>query len=572
MIDPSRSFRTVIFYCFLNQHYPADYFTFRIYVRKGKLLIMVAPAAATCFRCVLCVCLARCVLAGLTRRIFPAAQVEVYNQDSGFLGILDPKELSVVPIGPMSIDEVVGSAAERFQKSLWRFPDFLEDYHINPSNLTLQSLKRIEIHVISPDTRLVHGVDESYGLSIDKESTKILLRCKTVFGAVRGLETLSQLMEFGWMNENDQPVYIISMIPLFIADAPSYAYRGLMIDTSRHYLPMELILDNLDAMAMNKLNILHWHLTDSQSFPYKSESYPELAMKGAYHPKRIYTTTDIQKVIKEAYLRGIRVIPEVDMPGHTTSIGKSHPELMSHCPVPSEPLDPSNPSVYKFVENVYTDLKNLFPDSFIHVGGDEVNFDCWKKSPNIRKWMYDKNMTDVVDAYEYFETHLLQIVVDKLEKSPIVWQEVFNLNLSLPENAIVDVWKGFDRDTVEKATNASFQVILSGCWYLDHLHDTWKTFYDCDPRDFNGTVDLMIGGHASMWGEMVDPSNFISRVWPRASAVAERLWTGDVSGDVKASIDERIHKFRCRMIQQGFAASPTRPGCCPSEALYRAVY
>ena len=101
MIDPSRSFRTVIFYCFLNQHYPADYFTFRIYVRKGKLLIMVAPAAATCFRCVLCVCLARCVLAGLTRRIFPAAQVEVYNQDSGFLGILDPKELSVVPIGPM---------------------------------------------------------------------------------------------------------------------------------------------------------------------------------------------------------------------------------------------------------------------------------------------------------------------------------------------------------------------------------------------------------------------------------------------------------------------------------------
>ena len=111
-------------------------------------------------------------------------------------------------------------------------------------------------------------------------------------------------------------------------DEPSFEYRGLLIDTSRHYLPLNLILANLDAMSMNKMNVLHWHLTDSQSFPFKTNSIPEVADKGAFHPKMVYTTSDIENIVNEAYLRGIRVIPEIDMPGHTQAIAKSHPELM----------------------------------------------------------------------------------------------------------------------------------------------------------------------------------------------------------------------------------------------------
>ena len=159
------------------------------------------------------------------------------------------------------------------------------------------------------------------------------MRARTVFGVVRGLETLGQLLQFGWMsNKKDDdtggPIFVIHGIPLSIKDGPSFEYRGLLIDTSRHYLPLNLILDNLDAMSMNKMNVLHWHLTDSQSFPYKTKSSPEVAAKGAFHPKLVYTTSDIQSVVHEAYLRGIRVVPEVDMPGHTQSIAKSHPELM----------------------------------------------------------------------------------------------------------------------------------------------------------------------------------------------------------------------------------------------------
>jgi hexosaminidase len=499
-------------------------------------------------------------------RVFPAAQVEMYEAKGDILGIVKRNALSISVFGPVDVHKVTDPAIRRFQESLERLPDFKEEYEGPPDGFALHDIQMVEIHVKSPDMKLYQGVEESYDIVINDTSSLATLRAPTVFGALHALETLTQLLEFGWI-EAGEPVFVIRGIPLVIADQPSFEFRGLMIDTGRHYLPINLILANLDAMAMNKMNVLHWHLVDRESFPYQTKSYPEIAEKGAYHPKRIYTTKDIQTVIDEAYLRGIRVIPEIDMPGHTNAIAKSHPELMSHCPLPSEPVDPTNPDIYGFVETIYKDLKDLFPDEYVHVGGDEVNFDCWAKSKKISKWMKQHNMTDTVDLYEYFETRLLRIV-DKLDKTPIVWQEVFNLNLTIPKNTIVDVWKGFDRETVEQATNQSFRVILSGCWYLDHLNQNWKDFYDCNPKDFNGTVELMLGGHASIWGESVDASNFMSRVWPRASATAERLWTGDVSNGAEKTIFERIRQFRCRMVQRGFAAGPTEPGSCPHEVPY----
>lgn len=211
-------------------------------------------------------------------------------------------------------------------------------------------------------------------------------------------------------------------------------------------------------------------------------------------------------------------------------------------------------------------MSEIFPDKYFHVGGDEVDLSCWQNSNSISSWMKQHNMTKTVELYEYFETRLLDIVNNQ-NKTPIVWQEVFNLNLTITKNTIIDIWKGFDQKAMEEATTRGFKVILSGCWYLDHLEDDWGTFYKCNPANFTGDVDLLIGGHASMWGEYVDASNFISRVWPRASAVAERLWTGNVSLAQK-NIKQRIHNFRCRMVQQGFAAEPIGPGFCPHEVPY----
>lgn len=480
--------------------------------------------------------------------------------------------MNIATVGPETITEIMDATKERFFASLSRFPDFFEEYSVNPSDKTLVEIKDVHVYVESPHIKLYQGVPEDYDLEIPSDAPEFTIKATTVFGAVRAFETLTQLLDFGWIDTNGDPIFVVRAgFPLFIHDEPAFVFRGLMIDTSRHYLPLNLILNNLDAMAMNKLNVLHWHLTDSQSFPYQTKSNPELSQKGAYKPQLIYTTKDIQTVIYQAYLRGIRVIPEVDMPGHTAAIANSHPEIMSHCSFPSEPLNPTKPGVYDFVETIYKDLDDLFPDEFVHVGGDEVNFDCWDKDVDISKWMKEHNMTDAVQLYEYFETRLLDIVDNTVGKTPIVWQEVFNLNLTITNDTIVDVWKGFDKVTMEQATNQSFRVILSGCWYLDHLNDKWQDYYECYPRDFNGTSDMMelvMGGHASMWGEHVDASNFISRTWPRASAAAERLWTGDVSSGARSNINERIHSFRCRMVQQGFAAGPTGPGFCSHEVPY----
>lgn len=265
----------------------------------------------------------------ISHRIFPAAQEETYNNDDeGVLGTVCLKHLSILSFGPNGIEKVVDPAIHRFQKSLLRFPDFKDDYQENPSNATLYGIDTLEIHVSSPNLDLFQGVDEGYSLLIKDYTSSAILRAKTVFGAVHGLETMGQLLNFGWISNTGVPVFVIHGIPLYIKDEPSFEYRGLLIDTSRHYLPLNLILANLDAMSMNKMNVLHWHLTDSQSFPFKTNNIPEVADKGAFHPKMVYTTSDIENIVTEAYLRGIRVIPEIDMPGHTQAIAKSHPELM----------------------------------------------------------------------------------------------------------------------------------------------------------------------------------------------------------------------------------------------------
>ena len=543
----------------------------------------------------------------------------------------DRKDGNANDDGVKKVTTFLESAVGRFQQSyLQNYPDFhdnVDDYppiHPTPT-IIVRPITSLTIIVNSTNMTLYHTVPENYTLRITPTANStipvetkmdtvtnnsvgdvsITLHATTVFGIVRGLETLGQLLDFGWMEQTKNTVddlntdttdamigiFVIrdNILPLYIYDAPSFAYRGVMIDTARHYLPIHLIVDNLNIMAMNKFNILHWHLSDTQSFPYASRIFPELSKHGAFHPNRVYTVEDIQYIVHEAYLRGIRVIPEIDMPGHTYSIGKSHPELMSRCPHPNEPINPTIDATYTFLEQLYEELilskDAVFNDEFVHVGGDEVQLSdqCWLRDPSIVEWMkIHNNMTTSIELYEYFETQLFDIITKKKVgengRVPIVWQEVYNnLNASiLPSDTIIDVWKGFDKETIQNATLQKFRVIISGCWYLDHLDQTWEKLYNCDPLNYThsntntdtNNKELVIGGHASMWGEHVDASNFISRVWPRASAVAERLWSGSNNTRATTTITQRIHMFRCRMVLQGYPVAPIGPGCCPTEVKY----
>lgn len=511
-------------------------------------------------------------------RLFPAAKQEQYDAQTLLVRTFQGENLKFrcSNNGSGSDNKVVMAAMNRFRDFLKLTPDYPEDYPINPDHLETASLQFVDIHLQeNHTTKLYQGFDESYQIHIDSEGAAAKVEAKTVFGVVRGLESLAQLFEFGWLDpQSSTPLFIIRSTPLFIADAPTYSYRGLMIDTSRHYLPMGLILSNLDVMAMNKFNVLHWHVTDRQSWPFQSETFPELSEKGAYHKNAIYTHKDVQEVIDEGYLRGIRVIPEFDLPGHSQVLDRSHSELMSHCPGESwasQPLDPTLPEVYDFVEQLYREVTSLFVDQYIHIGGDEVRLDCWSNTKSIQKWAKAHNHMTDKELLNYFESILTDIVAS-CDKIPIAWQELLNEGVDLPPGTVIDVWKGFDTATIENATKRGYPVLISGCWYLDHLKDTWSDYYHCEPLAFNGTHSqkkLIMGGHASMWGERVDASNFMERVWPRASAVAERLWSGSLPKAyhdmIAGNVEDRIAQFRCFMVLRGVSAAPVGPGSCEHE-------
>jgi hexosaminidase len=475
-----------------------------------------------------------------------------------------------------NIQRILRAAEERFQIALRKaIPVDAAAYSVNPQQLTLWELSGVRVRITSDDEALHHGVNEGYTLEvappIDNDGF-VQLEAATVYGVLHGLQTLLQLLAFVWLENNDgTAIFTVTGASLQIMDYPRFPYRGLMIDTSRHYLPLDLILRNLDAMAMNKVNVLHWHMTDSQSWPYQSTNFPELSAQGAYCSSCVYTPADVQQVVQEAADRGIRVIPEFDLPGHSQAVGASHPELLTACDGSySEPLDVTKDEVYPFVQELYKEINGAFPDLWIHIGGDEVSLDCWERNQEIQDWKAKHGMKETVEILQYFESKLLT-EVDKLGLRPIIWQELFDSGIDIPTNVVVDVWQHWHLSTLSEATAQGFTVLMSACWYLDHLNEDFASFYKCNPTGFNGTAtqkSRVAGGHASMWGERVDETNFFPRVYPRLSATAEKLWTGESNVAAKTHM-ARVDRMHCYMIQQGFPVSPLSPGrCARPSSLY----
>ncbi|XP_054253406.1 beta-hexosaminidase subunit beta [Indicator indicator] len=412
------------------------------------------------------------------------------------------------------------------------------------------------------------GSSEAYHLTVTEPVA--VLKADEVWGALRGLETFSQLV-----HEDDYGSFLVNESE--IDDFPRFAHRGILLDTSRHYLPLKSILTNLDAMAFNKFNVLHWHIVDDQSFPYQSIYFPELSDKGAYSYNHIYTPADVRLVIEYARLRGIRVIPEFDTPGHTESWGKGQKDLLTPCyngQQPTGSFGPVNPilnTTYDFMTQFFKEISSVFPDAYIHLGGDEVNFDCWKSNPEVKEFMKKEGFgTD----YKKLESHYIQKILDivsSYNKGYIVWQEVFDNNAQLKPDTVVEVWMGNNyAHELSSVTGAGFTAILAAPWYLDYISygQDWKKYYSVEPLNFPGSEEqkkLLIGGEACLWGEFVDATNLTPRLWPRASAVGERLWSSRSVTDLQDAY-ERLSNHRCRMLRRGIAAEPVFVGYCAHEA------
>ncbi|XP_070687063.1 beta-hexosaminidase subunit alpha [Pempheris klunzingeri] len=429
----------------------------------------------------------------------------------------------------------------------------------------------VEISVDHDDCEGYPKEDSSERYNLSVSAGQASLNAETVWGAVRGLETFSQLVY-----QDDFDSYFVNKTE--IEDFPRFQFRGILLDTSRHYLPVQSILKTLDAMAYSKFNVFHWHIVDDPSFPYQSRTFPDLSSKGAFHPMtHIYTQSDVRRVISYARLWGIRVLPEFDSPGHTKSWGKGQSDLLTPCyrmGTPTGtfgPVNPVLPSTYQFMAKLLKEVSSVFPDSYIHIGGDEVDFSCWRSNPDVRAFMQKMGFGADFTKLEAFYMESIVNITSALSKTTIVWQDVFDYNERRRSLSVVEVWRGgCYLCEVRKVTKAGLRVILASPWYLDQPGPThnWAPYYTVWPLAFKGTEEqkkLVIGGEVCMWGEYVDATNLTPRLWPRASAAAERLWSDEKQTSSVDKAFPRLQDFRCKLLRRSIQAEPLYVGHCKHE-------
>ena len=429
-------------------------------------------------------------------------------------------------------DAVLDRGAVRFLRRLTLLTGLPVSLEVkNSTNATVQ----IEAREEAP-AALQLGEDESYILDVN--STRAQITAPTTLGALHGLQTLLQLVQ-----TSPDGFYIPGV---HIEDAPRFPWRGLMIDVSRHFMPVDAVERNLDAMEAVKLNVFHWHLSDDQGFRIESKDFPKLQEFGS--DGLYYTQEEVRSVIAYARDRGIRVVPEFDMPGHTTSWFAGYPELAS-APGPysiergwgifDPAMDPTRESTYRFLEKFLGEMARLFPDAYFHVGGDEVNGKQWEANPAIQAYMKAHNLKSTLDLQHEFNGHVEKIL-ERNHKFPVGWDEILSPGLS--KETLIQSWRG--QESLAEAAREGYRGILSHGYYLDQMWPA-EQHYAVDPLGA-GAANLppnlstrILGGEACMWTEFVSLENLDSRIWPRTAAIAERLWSPQSTQDA-ASMYARL--------------------------------
>jgi hexosaminidase len=415
-------------------------------------------------------------------------------------------------------DSRLTGAAERFAERLARQTGLL---------ITTKAVKGEKGTLVvrtEHDSKAVQdvGEDESYLLEVTAAGATIT--APTDLGALHGLQTFLQLVS---VSPEGFAAPAVS-----IKDTPRFTWRGLMIDSGRHFIPLDVLRRNVDGMEAVKMNVLHLHLSENQGFRVESKKFPKLQEMGS--DGLFYTQEEIRGLIAYARERGIRVVPEFDMPGHSTAWFVGHPELASG-PGPYDidrkwgilnpAMDPTNEKVYKFLDEFIGEMAKLFPDHFFHVGGDEVNGKEWDANPKIQEFIRAHDLKGNAGLQLYFNKKL-QGIVSKHGKSMVGWDEV--LDPTLPKDIVIQSWRG--QESLAAAAKQGYRGILSNGYYLD-LGWSAARHYAVDPMG-EGAANLspeerarILGGEACMWSEYVDAENIDSRIWPRNAAIAERLWS-----------------------------------------------
>jgi hexosaminidase len=387
------------------------------------------------------------------------------------------------------------------------------------------------------------GEDESYVLEVSAKGAK--LSAATPLGTLHGLQTFLQLVAVSPDG--------FAAPSVTIQDKPRFAWRGLLIDSSRHFTPLEVIRRNLDGMEAVKLNVFHWHISDNQGFRAESKKFPKL--HGAGSEGMFYSQAEIKEVIAYARDRGIRVVPEFDMPGHSSSWFVGYPEIAS-TPGPFKieedwgvmdpAMDPTNEKVYRFLDIFIGEMAKLFPDHYFHIGGDEVNGKAWDANSKIQEFKKAHNYNSNEELQAYFSQRV-QKLVNNHGKSAIGWDEIFVPGA--PKDIVIHSWRG--PQALAAAAKQGYRGILSNGYYIDLMWSASR-HYAVDPLG-GAAADLtpeqkqlVLGGEATMWSEYVNWENIDSRIWPRTAAIAERYWSPETVKDVN-SMYERLDAVSQRL-------------------------
>jgi hexosaminidase len=382
------------------------------------------------------------------------------------------------------------------------------------------------------------GDDETYSLQIS--GADIRLTADGPLGALRGLETFLQLVQ-----QNHSPAPPGFSVPYVdIRDQPRFPWRGLSLDVSRHFIPVDEVERTIDGLAAVKLNVLHWHLSDDQGFRVESKKYPrlqEMGSDGSY-----YTQTEIRTVVAYARDRGVRIVPEFDIPGHSTSWLPAYPILASgpgpynivhEFGDPSGVIDPTRESTYKFLDGFIGEMVKLFPDEYFHIGGDEVSAKAWTGEPHIRDYMKAHHVANAAALQAMFNQRVEKILA-RHGKRMAGWDEI--LQPDLPRSILIQSWRG--EKSLAASAREGYPGILSAGYYLDLMQPA-SQHYAVDPLHGEAAdlapeqKKLILGGEAAMWEELATAETLDSRLWPRLAAIAERLWSPESLSDTGSMYD-----------------------------------
>lgn len=381
---------------------------------------------------------------------------------------------------------------------------------------------RLVIHCKGPSLAIPKfREDESYALEITP--AQAVLSANETVGVLRGLETFLQLVD------SDASGYYVPAVS--IQDAPRFPWRGLLVDVGRHFEPVDEIERTLDGMAAVKMNVLHWHLSEDQGFRVESKKFPKLTGMGS--DGMFYTQDQVKEVISYAAARGIRVMPEFDMPAHSSAWFVGYPQYASG-PGPyhierewgifDPTFNPTDERVYKFLDAFLGEMAKLFPDDYLHIGGDESNGKEWNQNPAIQAFKKKHGMKDNAALQAYFNQRIEKILT-KHGKKMVGWDEILQPNL--PKDVVVESWRG--EKSLNTGAKQGYQGILAKPYYIDLIKPASEHYLgDPLPPDSDLTPEqakLILGGEACMWSEQVTPETIDSRIWPRLGAVAERLWS-----------------------------------------------